>query len=125
MSKVFTELTDSQWSLVQSLLKWEPPLERGKPRSNLRKVWNSIFYVLTRGCRWVDLPEDPERYVPRSTAHDWLKKWKRAGVFDSVLSGLLEIALEKGLIDLSQISVDGSFSPRTRRGKRGGSRIQR
>jgi transposase len=125
MSKKFTQLTDDQWSLIQSLLNWKPPLERGKPRSDLRKVWNSIFYVLTRGCRWSDLPEDENLYVPRSTAHDWLKKWKDVGVFDSVLSGLLEIALEKGLIDLSQISVDGSFSPCTRRRKWGSPRIQR
>lgn len=115
MPKHFTHLTDAQWDLVQSLLDWKPPLERGKPRSDLRKVWNSIFYVLTKGCRWSDLPVDPSLYVPRSTAHDWLKKWKQAGVFDSVLSGMLEIALEKGLVDLTQISVDGSFSPWTRR----------
>ncbi len=123
-SKKFTELIDDQWSLVQSLLNWEPPLERGKPRSDLRKVWNSIFYVLTKGCRWTYLPEDKDLYVPRSTAHDWLKKWKNTGVFDSVLSGLLEIALEKGLIDLSQISVDGSFFPFTRRRKWCRSRLQ-
>ena len=123
MSNTFKQLTDEQWSLIKSLNDWKPPLERGKPRSNFRKVWNSIFYVLTHGCRWGDLPDNRDLYVPRSTAHDWLKKWKKSGTFDSVLSGMLEIALEKGLVDLSQISVDGSFSPCTRRRKWRSSRV--
>ena len=117
MSKKIIQLTDEQWSLIQSLIDWIPPLERGEPRRDFRKVWNSIFYILTRGCRWIDLPDNNDLYVPRSTAHDWLKKWKEVGVFDSVLSGLLEIALEKGLVDLSHIVVDGS-SPCARRWKR-------
>ena len=123
MSQNFTQLTDQQWSLIQSLMDWTPPLQRGKPRQDFRKVWNSIFYILTRGCRWADLPDNPILYAPKSTAHDWLKKWKEAGVFDAVLGGLLEIGLEKGVIDLSHIVVDGSFSPCTRRRKWRRSRI--
>lgn len=107
----FQELTDSQWSLVQQLMQWDPPPERGIPRSDLRKVWNSILYVTNHGCRWIDLPTDTSRFVPRSTAHKWLKQFQELGVFDRVLSGLMRRAMEEGKVDCSQIAVDGSFSP--------------
>jgi len=121
--KGFQYLSDEQWSLIKSLMDYELPLERGTPRSDLKKVWNSLFFILTRGCRWIDLPQDPEIFVPRSTAHKWLKQWSKSGVFDKVLSGLLQIGIQKGMIDLTQVAVDGSFSPFTRRRLRGSLRI--
>lgn len=118
MSADFRELSDEQWSLILSLMDLHLPPERGIPRSDLRKVWNSLLFVLTRGCRWVDLPRDFDVFVPRSTAHGWLKTWSVTGVFDKVMSSLLQIALQKGKLDLSQLAADGSFSPLTRRRSR-------
>ncbi|HEU64763.1 MAG: hypothetical protein KR126chlam4_00965 [Candidatus Anoxychlamydiales bacterium] len=57
--KHFKFLTDSQWELLFSLMQWDPPLRRGIPRTDLRKIWNSILYILTHGCRWTDLPALP------------------------------------------------------------------
>lgn len=115
MTVNFRPLSDEQWALIFSLMNTTFPPERGVPRSDLRKVWNSLLFILTRGCRWIDLPNDPDLFVPRSTAHNWLKQWSRTGIFDKVMSGLLQIALQQGKIDLAQMAVDGSFSPLTRR----------
>jgi len=112
---VFCSLSDEQWELIFKLMDLKLPKERGIPRSDLRKVWNSLLFVLTRGCRWIDLPKDPNLFVPKSTAHGWLKAWSENGVFDKVMSGLLQLALEQGRLDLSQLASDGSFSPLTRR----------
>jgi len=114
----FSELSDEQWKLIYKLMNWKPPLQRGTPRSDLRKVWNSIFYILVRGCRWIDLPSDPSKYVPRSTAHKWFKQLQEAHVYDRVLSGLLQKGFQSGKIDIKQIAVDGSFSPCSRRRQR-------
>ena len=119
MQNSFHHLSDNQWSLVLNLMDWNPPLERGTPRSDLRKVWNSLFYILAHGCRWIDLPKEDDYFVPRSTAHKWIKQLVKNGVFDRVLSGMLQLGIERGMIDLSQMSVDGSFSPLARRRKRG------
>lgn len=124
MSTNFQALSDEQWSLISNLMDLKLPPERGVPRSDLRKVWNSLLFILTRGCRWVDLPVNSDFFVPRSTAHGWLKKWSKDGVFDRVLSGLLQIGIKDKKVDLSQLSVDGSFSPITRRRARSSSRIQ-
>ncbi len=120
MQKDFTTLTDEQWTVIQSLMGWEPPLERGKSRTNLRNVWNSILYVLARGCRWVDVPPDRRFYAARATAHQWLLQWQHLGVFDRVLSGLLQIAVQKKKIDLTHVLVDGSFFPCPGGRRRGG-----
>ena len=122
MSSKFRVLSDDQWSIILNLMELQLPLERGIPRSDLRKVWNSLLFVLTRGCRWIDLPRDFDLFVPRSTAHGWLKHWSTTGVFDKVMSGLLQIALHKGKLDLTQLASDGSFSPLARRRSRSKSR---
>ena len=125
MEKSFHHLSDDQWGLISNLMNWKLPLERGTPRSDMRKVWSSILFVLTRGCRWIDLPKDSDYFVPRSTAHKWVKQLSENGVFDRVLSGLLQIGVQRGLIDLKQLAVDGSFSPLTRRRRGGVSWVQR
>jgi transposase len=111
MKKPFSHLSDQQWEAIKTLINWSPPPVRGVPRSDFRKVWNSILYVLTRGCRWIDLPDNPLLYCSKSTAHRWLLILKRAHVLDRVLSGFLQKGLSEGKIDLTQIAIDGSFSP--------------
>ena len=115
MSPGFEQLSDEQWSLILSLMDLHLPPERGVPRSDLRKVWNSLLFVLTRGSRWIDLPRDFNLFVLKSTAHGWLKIWSVTGIFDKVMSSLLQIAMQKGKLDLSQLATDGSFSPLARR----------
>ena len=125
MKTTFHHLSDEQWSLISGFMNWKLPLERGTPRSDMRKVWNSIFFILTHGCRWIDLPKDPDYFVPRSTAHKWIKQLSGNGIFDRVLSGLLQAGLRRGLLDLNQLAVDGCFSPLTGRRPGGVSWVQR
>ena len=93
MGKHFVCLSDSQWETIQKLVDWVPPLQRGVARTDFRKIWNSIFFILTRGCRWVDIPKNPDLYCSKSTAHRWLIILKKANVFDRVLSGLLQAGI--------------------------------
>jgi len=65
MKKPFTQLSDKQWKSIESLTNWSPPPVRGVPRTDFRKVWNSILFILTRGCRWIDLPRNPNLYCPK------------------------------------------------------------
>jgi len=111
MATGFRQLTDTQWKIVLEGMDWKPPLQRKQPRADIRTVWNSIFYVLSRGCRWADLPEDRKIYASRPVAHRWFQIWRHEGVFDRVLSYILQVAISEGKVDLSQLAVDGSFSP--------------
>jgi transposase len=125
MAVQFKKLTDQQWHLIENAMEWKPAPARGKPTTPFRKVWNSILYILSRGCTWADLPKDKEHYASKSVAHRWLQYWSHIGVFDRVLSNILQEAIAQGKIDLSQIAVDGSFSPCTRRGRACRTRLQR
>jgi transposase len=50
-----TDLTDTQWELIQPLL---PAARRmGRPRADDRRTINGILYVLRTGSNWKDLPE--------------------------------------------------------------------
>ena len=42
----FKPLTDEQWELILKFMELDLPLEKGVKRSDLRKVWNSIFFIL-------------------------------------------------------------------------------
>ncbi len=76
----------------------------------MMKVWNSILYVLIRGCRWCDLPKG-KGWAPRTTAHRWLKKLRNWQVFDMIFLHLLKEADFRKQIDWQQLNIDGSFSP--------------
>ena len=106
----FKELSDSQWVKIKELMNWVPPLERGTKRTALRKIWNSIFYILCNGCRWSDLPQG-KNYAAKTTAFRWLKKWEEEGVLDRVLGGLLKEGMARKKVDLRSILIDGTFSP--------------
>jgi len=122
MAKHFVELTDSQWSKIEEYMAWTPPLERGEKRASFRKVWNSIFYILTHGCRWVDLPKK-SCYAARSTSHRWMLKFEKAGVFQRVLCNLLLEAKRAGKVDFHHLLIDGTFSLSPRGRSRSGSWI--
>jgi transposase len=50
----FRELSDFEWEVIKPLL---PPMSRvGRPRADDRRIINGILYVLTTGCRWMDMP---------------------------------------------------------------------
>ena len=90
----------------------QDPVKRGKgmPHANFRYVLNTIFWILHTGDRWKDVPKDPN-FASKSTAHRWLQRWKKEGVFDQMLIHLLRQSQEEELTDCQRLMVDGSFSP--------------
>ena len=105
----FFEISESQWIKIKELMNWSPPLERGTQRTDLKMIWNSIFYILSYGCRWSDLPKS-DKYAAKTTAFRWLKRWEREGFLDRVLENLLREGINKKKIDLSSLLIDGTFS---------------
>jgi transposase len=59
----FRELSDFEWGIIKPLL---PPRFRvGRPRADDRRIINGILYVLTTGCRWMDMPLEYGSYKTR------------------------------------------------------------
>ena len=109
MAGKFDGLTDAQWEIISDYIP-DVPYVFGRPHPQPRKLLNTIFYVLITGCRWCDVPVGPQ-WGKRSTAHEYLGKWKSDGTMDSLRRAMLELADLNGMIDWRRGSVDGSFSP--------------
>jgi transposase len=75
-------LSDTEWQLIAPILPCKP---RGVPRVDDRRVLNGIFWILRSGAPWRDLPE---RYGPYTTCYNRFVRWRRAGVWDRILTAI-------------------------------------
>jgi transposase len=78
------DLTDFEWSIIEPLL---PKDRRGRKPGNNRRVLNGIFWVLRAGAPWRDLPE---RYGPYTTAYNRFNRWRKAGIWDCLMDGIVK-----------------------------------
>ena len=101
----FRELTDEQWGFIKPLLP--PQLKgRGRPRADDRAAVNAILYVLTTGCRWMDLPRDFGIWY--STAWRRLKRWEEQGVWRRLLKAIIDHGYALGRLSLEAVAVDST-----------------
>jgi transposase len=80
MSGYESDLTDEEWAQIEPLI---PPAKRGgRPRkTSMRKVVDSLLYVLSTGCQWRAIPKD---LAPKSTVYDYYDLWVYNGVLDRI-----------------------------------------
>ena len=72
-----TDLTDSQWVIIQELIP--PAKPGGRPRSlDMRQVVNGILYVVVGGIQWRMLPKE---YPKWQSVYSYFRDWKRAGIW--------------------------------------------
>jgi transposase len=76
------ELSDSEWSVIDAMIPNKP---RGVPRVDDRRVLNGIFWILRSGAPWRDLPAI---YGPRTTCYNRFVRWRRAGIWESIVKAL-------------------------------------
>lgn len=93
------ELTNEQWSIVETILPSDAVRAdgRGRPWSDRRIVFNGILWVLRTGAPWKDLPS---RYGPYQTAHRRFQNWVRDDTIEKVLLVLADHLREAGGLDL-------------------------
>ena len=90
------ELTDEQWERLQRLLPPQKPAT-GRPGNDLRIVLNGILWITRTGAPWRDLPE---RYGSWKTLSSRFYRWRKAGVWDRILSELQRQADAEGKIKI-------------------------
>jgi transposase len=76
------KLNDFEWSIIRPVL---PAESRSVPRVDDRRVLNGIFWVLRSGATWRDLPDC---YGPYTTCYNRFNRWRRAGIWDSILAAM-------------------------------------
>ena len=72
-----TDLTDSQWVIIQELIP--PAKPGGRPRSlDMRQIVNATLYVVVGGIQWRMLPKE---YPKWQSVYSYFRDWKRAGIW--------------------------------------------
>ena len=82
-----SDLTDGQWALLEPLLPAAKSGsgQRGRPPSDRRKIVDGILYVEKSGCQWRMLPKS---YGCWETVYGYLRRWRKANVWEQVLEAL-------------------------------------
>ncbi len=65
------------------------------------------LWVLCTGAPWVDVPE---RYPSYQTCHRRFQQWIRSGVMRGVLEALALDLKIRGVLDVEEAFIDGSFA---------------
>jgi transposase len=92
---------------LEPLLPPEQPVgpKGGRPRIEHRVVAKVIWFVLTTGCRWEDVPLDMGCSGP--TAHRRLQAWQEMGVRNRLHIHLLKLLRRAGELEHETAIVDG------------------
>jgi putative transposase len=81
MSKVYSSnLTKEQWELIEPLI----PVAKTGGRKREVHIWcvlNAIFYILTQGCTWRNLPGD---FPAWQTVYTYFRDWQKDGTWVSI-----------------------------------------
>ena len=116
------EVTDEQWALIEDMFprNGQGP---GRPWNDHRTTVNAMFWILSTGAPWRDLPG---RFGPWQSAYDRFNTYTKDGTLDRMVARLQMELDQNGEIDWELFCVDGS-SVRAHRSaagaKKGGRRM--
>jgi putative transposase len=118
------------WRQVKKLFP-QPPKKRGpgRPPADNRAVLNGIWYVLWTGCQWKAVHREWFG-VCSSVRHERFQRWQQRGLFDQVMTVMVQFYAKKRQIQWTWQSIDSKACPAplggeqtgpnpTDRGKRG------
>lgn len=95
-------LSDELWTrLVPHLPEYKQSTKGGRPRLDLRKVFEGILFIKGNRLQW---RETPEEYGAKTTLNDYFRQWKKHGVFKRISQE--KIFASHGLPQLHAIDLD-------------------
>ncbi len=83
MQTKFTELTDSQWEVIEKKLKAHRPRKH-----DLRVIVNAILWITRIGAQWRNLES---KYPPWQSVYYYFRLWSKNGILDDLLAELVKM----------------------------------
>jgi putative transposase len=81
-----SDLSDKEWSVLESLIPQEKP--GGRPRTtDMREVINAVLYLDRTGAQWRALPHE---FPPWSTVWSYFRSWRSDGTWKQMHDRLRE-----------------------------------
>ena len=109
-----TDLSDTQWKLLQCVLPRAVNGRTGRPRKYpLREVFNALLYQARTGCQWRLLPRE---FPPWQSVYDQFRRWKADGTWEQIHDALREqvrvsagreLSPSAGILDSQSVRVAG------------------
>ena len=90
-----SSLSDEEWKMLEPLLsEILPPKKQTRPTNwSKREILDGIFYQLSNGCNWQDLPKDlPPLQGPSIGT---CVQWREAGAIKKLMNALHEQVREQ------------------------------
>jgi transposase len=112
-------IPDELWERAQLLLPRFPRQKTGRPRLDMRRVVDGIFYVLRTGCQWKAVPRE---FGSGSSLHHYFQEFVKCGFFRRLWeAGLFEYECFEG-IKWDWQSIDGAMTKAPLGGEKDGSK---
>lgn len=106
-------IAEKMWLEIEPLIrkineeKEKNKKKTGRPKSDEKKAFSGIVYILRTGSQWTEVPRI---YGSKSAIHRYFQQWSEAGVFsDAWKKGLKEYDEKKG-IDWQWQAADGAMT---------------
>ena len=98
-------LPDALWDIIEHLLVQAYPIKTtGRPRVDLRRVFNGIIFRMRSGCPWNYLPKE---FGSDRTVHRWFQRFSHDGFLGRLWAELAGVCHDLGEVDWQWQSVDG------------------
>ena len=99
-------VTDSEWNAIRKFLPRERTGKRGRPWANHRRTVSGIFWILSTGAPWRDLPSE---FGAWQTVYKRFRRWCEAGLWQRIWSKLVNQFRSKDQLSFKVWMVDGSI----------------
>ena len=106
-----SDLTDAQWSHIETLLPKHDPQKGGRPRTwPLRKIFSAIFYIEKTGCQWRMIPKN----LPPKYGLGHFRQYRNNGVLEKIRLALnKEVRRKAGKQETPSVLIADSQSVKT------------